>query len=592
MDKKSSPMRVDKVDKRVLWPVLMGFFIMGFCDIVAPISGRIATEFPASQQAAVSFLPTMVFLWFLVLSTPLAALMNRIGRKAMSMIGYAFTIAGLLVPFLAGEGCALGWYFAGFGLLGIGNTALQVAINPLLATIVPGERMTSYLTVGQIFRNTSLLLLAPIVTALVALTGSWRLLLPIYAGLTVLGGIWLQFTTVAEPERSGHAAGMSDCFRLLRNRAVLLCTLGVACFIAGDVGIGFLSVRLIDNPDSILTTTGFYACRIVGTLVGAWVLVRLSDVKYLSWNMAGALVLCVVLLFVRNEAAIYAAVGLMGFAMACVFATFYAVATKAVPEQANGVAGLMIMAIAAGAVSGPRMRGDYPLDGEPPPGDAVRRPLRGLYALGKYQIENQINSCSMIRKIAMTLLLAACIWPALAQRPRTRVEWGVIGGINIPDYTTNMSKTDVKNKLGWQAGIVTAVNLGAFAIEPQILYVRQGLRIKPEGAKEINLKSNSIDVPVLVSLRLLRPFRFYAGPVFTVMNDCKQKSGGDLLDFGRVRPTMSYTVGAGVKLLGHMLIDLRYNGQFKGKEDVVLPDGSRLDKLRSYNVALSVGYLF
>ncbi len=236
MDKKSSPMRVDKVDKRVLGPVLMGFFIMGFCDIVAPISGRIATEFPASQQAAVSFLPTMVFLWFLVLSTPLAALMNRIGRKAMSMIGYAFTIAGLLVPFLAGEGCALGWYFAGFGLLGIGNTALQVAINPLLATIVPGERMTSYLTVGQIFRNTSLLLLAPIVTALVALTGSWRLLLPIYAGLTVLGGIWLQFTTVAEPERSGHAAGMSDCFRLLRNRAVLLCTLGVACFIAGTSG--------------------------------------------------------------------------------------------------------------------------------------------------------------------------------------------------------------------------------------------------------------------------------------------------------------------------------------------------------------------
>ena len=215
----------------------------------------------------------------------------------------------------------------------------------------------------------------------------------------------------------------------------------------------------------------------------------------------------------------------------------------------------------------------------------------------------------MIRKIVITLLLGACVWPALAQRPRTRVEWGVIGGINVPDYTTNMSKTDVKNKLGWQAGIVTAgntgalatppyrayttaVNLGAFAIEPQILYVRQGLRIKPEGAKEINLKSNSIDVPVLVSLRLLRPFRFYAGPVFTVMNDCKQKSGGDLLDFGRVRPTMSYTVGAGVKLLGHMLIDLRYNGQFKGKEDVVLPDGSRLDKLRSYNVALSVGYLF
>lgn len=197
-----------------------------------------------------------------------------------------------------------------------------------------------------------------------------------------------------------------------------------------------------------------------------------------------------------------------------------------------------------------------------------------------------------MRRILLTLLLAASMSAAFAQRPRTRVEWGVVGGINIPDYTTNMKSTDIKNKAGWQAGIVTAINFGAFALEPQILYVRQGLRIRPEGESEINLKSNSIDVPVLVSLRLLHPVRIYAGPVFTVMNDCKQKSGGDLLDFGRVRPTMSYTVGAGVVLMRHLLIDLRYNGQFRAKHDVVLPNGMQLNKLRSYNVALSFGYLF
>lgn len=101
-------MRVGKVDKRVLGPVLMGFFIMGFCDMVAPITGRIALEFPASRQAAVSFLPTMVFLWFLVLSTPLAALMNRIGRKATALIGYAFTVVGLMVPTLRAKGARWG----------------------------------------------------------------------------------------------------------------------------------------------------------------------------------------------------------------------------------------------------------------------------------------------------------------------------------------------------------------------------------------------------------------------------------------------------------------------------------------------------
>ncbi len=201
-------------------------------------------------------------------------------------------------------------------------------------------------------------------------------------------------------------------------------------------------------------------------------------------------------------------------------------------------------------------------------------------------------SMHKITKILLTLLLAGSVGSVAAQRPRTLVEWGLIGGINVPDYTTNMDATDIRNKMGWQAGIVTAVKLGAFAVEPQILYVRQGLRIRPEGGDELNLKSNSIDVPVLGSFRLLSPLRVFAGPVFTVMNDCKQKSGRDLIDFGRIRPSVSYTVGAGIVLLRHLLIDVRYNGQFRGKHDVVLPDGRQLDKLRTYNVALSVGYIF
>lgn len=195
----------------------------------------------------------------------------------------------------------------------------------------------------------------------------------------------------------------------------------------------------------------------------------------------------------------------------------------------------------------------------------------------------------------MTLALGLAFGTAVAQVPRIRVEWGVLGGINVPNYTTNMSYADAKDKLGWQAGITTALNFGVFAIEPQILFVRNGMTFHSyadDQRHSLKIRSNSIDVPVLASLRLLHPVRFYAGPVFTVMNDCKQKSGGDLLDFGRIRPTISYTVGGSVVLMRKFLIDLRYNGQFRSKHDVVLPDGSQLDKVRSYNVALSFGYLF
>ncbi len=197
-----------------------------------------------------------------------------------------------------------------------------------------------------------------------------------------------------------------------------------------------------------------------------------------------------------------------------------------------------------------------------------------------------------MRKTIVLLLCVLAALPASAQLPRARVEWGVLGGVNVPDYSTSDDYGSIKNKLGWQLGIMTAVKVGIMAVEPQILYVRQGLRIRTADGESLNLRSNSIDVPVLASLRLLHPVRIYAGPVFTVMNDCKQKSGGDLLDFGRIRPTMSYTIGAGIVVMRHMLIDLRYNGQFRSKHDVVLPDGRELDKLRTYNVAFSIGYIF
>lgn len=347
-------MEQTNVNKRLLAPVLMGFFIMGFCDLVAPITARIAAGFPAERQAAVNFLPTMVFLWFLLLSVPIAGLMNRIGRKATVIIGDLLTFVGLMIPYLAGRQCDLVWYFVGFGILGIGNTAIQVAINPLLAAIVPGERMTSYLTVGQIFRNTSLLLLAPLVLLLSYAFDDWRLLLPIYGVVTLVGIVWLWRTPVADTGTSGGGTiGMGDCFRLLGNSTVALCAVGVGCFIAADIGVGFLSARLIDNPNSILTSTGYYACRIVGTLIGAWVLLHISDVKYLRANMSVALVLVALLFFARSSALIYPIVGVLGFTLACVFATLFAVATKAAPGKGNEVSGLMIMAIAAGAVSSP-----------------------------------------------------------------------------------------------------------------------------------------------------------------------------------------------------------------------------------------------
>ncbi|MFQ7502758.1 MAG: hypothetical protein ACLRMJ_05795 [Alistipes finegoldii] len=265
--------------------------------------------------------------------------------------------------------------------------------------------MTSYLTVGQIFRNTSLLLLAPIVTALVALPDRGVCCCRSMRALRCWGHL-AAGDSVAEPPRS-EARGIADCFRLWKtDRAALHAGRGV--FHRRDVGSDS-SVRLIDNPDSILTTTGFYACRIVGTLVGAWVLVRLRR-EIPAWNMTGALASAPALLCVRNGG--LRRRGSAGFAMACV-------SRRSTPwrprpfRNANEVAGLMILAISAGPFRDPSA-GDCPLERRCALG-MLSSPCAWATCSGRLQLKIKIKTENDDSQIVVTLCLFAP--SAAAQRP-------------------------------------------------------------------------------------------------------------------------------------------------------------------------------
>lgn len=78
-------------------PVMFGFFIMGFCDLVG-ISVTYAKEQFQWTETQAGFLPSMVFLWFFILSVPTAMLMNRIGRKNTVLLSMLFTFAGMVLP--------------------------------------------------------------------------------------------------------------------------------------------------------------------------------------------------------------------------------------------------------------------------------------------------------------------------------------------------------------------------------------------------------------------------------------------------------------------------------------------------------------
>ena len=124
MDKKSSSLH--------LLPILFGFFVMGFVDVVGIASNYVKNDFALSDTVA-NLLPSMVFLWFFVFSVPTGILMNRIGRKNTVLLSIFVTGLAMLVPLVSYTYVAV---LVAFALLGIGNTILQVSLNPLLTNIV------------------------------------------------------------------------------------------------------------------------------------------------------------------------------------------------------------------------------------------------------------------------------------------------------------------------------------------------------------------------------------------------------------------------------------------------------------------------
>ena len=92
--------------------------------------------------------------------------------------------------------------------------------------------------------------------------------------------------------------------------------------------------------------------------------------------------------------------------------------------------------------------------------------------------------------------------------------------------------------------------------------MRQSIKLSHADYGTLKIKTNSIDIPLIFSLRALPMLRINVGPVFTVMNDCKYAEGNNEMFFGSMRPTVSYMLGLGLNF-GHTLIDFRYNGQFR-----------------------------
>ncbi len=338
-------------------PILATFFVMGFCDVVGIATSYVKQDFSLSESMA-GFIPSMVFIWFLLISVPAAMLMNKLGRKKIVQISNVITIIGMLIPLASYH---LVTVIAAFVLLGVGNTMLQISLNPLLTNVVRQERLSSFLTGGQVVKAVSSFCAPFLALLAVTLLGNWKFLFAIYAVATLLSFLLLEITFIPREEVSTKGTGVREAFGLLKDKTILLLFLGIFFIVGIDVGTNTVSAKLLIErcglavENATLGASVYFLARTIGAFIGVWILVKMNDIKYLKINMFCAALSFALLFFAQSLPLIVIGLGGVGFFCSSVFSVLFSQALKARPDKSNEISGFMITAVCGGAVIPPLM---------------------------------------------------------------------------------------------------------------------------------------------------------------------------------------------------------------------------------------------
>lgn len=342
-------MIISNLSKRVT--AGMGFFAMGFISLSGIVTNYVGQDFHLPDRIA-NLLPSAVYLWFLMFSLPAGSLMNKIGR--LNTVIYSLMCMGvaLLLPLIFYSFCGM---LLSFSLLGISNTFLQVALNPIAASLVSRQKVAGFLTLGQSIKAIASFL-GPILTSFASLClGDWKMIFPMFFGWTLLTLLFFfRFPRNTEVSRT-QQTDKEGYIQLLKDKMILFFLIGIICHVGLDVGAHLTAPRLLMETKDIALEkagylTGFYfLCRLLGNFWGSFVLVnqRIQRIFFICIIM---IILAIGLLFLPFSSSVVTGICLLGFFNANVYSILISQAFRHNPKNENEISGLMSMGVVGGTL--------------------------------------------------------------------------------------------------------------------------------------------------------------------------------------------------------------------------------------------------
>ena len=325
--------------------------------MVGIATNYVKKDFLLSDTLA-NLIPMMVFLWFAVCSVPTGMLMRKIGKKNTVEAALAVTFLAMLLPLFAYNFTVV---LLAFALLGIGNTMLQVALNPMVASVVSSDKITSILTLGQFLKAVSSFLGPLIAGAAASVWGNWKLIFIVYAITTLLSALWLMFAVRNTEDGGTKKTSLATVLSLFKDSYILMLFMGILLIVGIDVGLNTTIPKILmeklgmELSEAGLGTSLYFSARTIGAFVGAFVLAKVASNVFLKYSMAIAVLAFFGLLWADGLWMLGAMIVVLGLACANVFSILFSYALQHRPQQDNEISALMIMGVSGGALVTPLM---------------------------------------------------------------------------------------------------------------------------------------------------------------------------------------------------------------------------------------------
>lgn len=334
---------------------MFGFFIMGFVDIIGIAINYVKQDFVFLNDTLANMLAMSCFFWFFVLSIPTGMLMNKIGRKKTVLLSFVLQIIAFCIPLIAYDFIFI---IIAFAFVGIGNTLLQVSLNPLVTNVVNKDKLTGTLTLGQFVKAISSFL-GPIITSWgVGIVFGWKIIFPVYAATSLIALIWLWLTPIKESER-GEAVSFRVTLGLFKDKYIVAFFIGILVLVGVDVGMNTTFPKLLMEKAGLalneagLGNSVYFFARTLGALRGGVFLLKYPEQKFFKYSVFLAVIGLIAMLLSGNMWVMLASVVIFGLGYANLFSIIFSLSLKRVPDKANEVSALLIMGVSGGAILTP-----------------------------------------------------------------------------------------------------------------------------------------------------------------------------------------------------------------------------------------------